>query len=166
MAEMRGLAELLENLKALGRNINSEARIAAAAGATLMKKEAVLIARAHGLVDTGALVKNIAIKRERGTSKTWHEYHIGVRHGREARAAERVAVRSKDGKIHFQWTNNPFYWWFWEFGHYNGFLKRHVAAKPFIRPAMETKQGEVLNAIRDRLAARLNTFQAKALSGN
>lgn len=161
---MKGLAELLDNLKELDRNINSEARIAAAAGAQLVKKEAVLIARAQGLVDTGALVKNIAIKREPGTSKTWHEYHIGVRHGREAKAAERIAVRNHDGKIKFEWTNNPFYWWFWEFGHYNGFLKRHVAARPFIRPAMEHKQGEVLDAMKARLAARLEKFQAKALS--
>ena len=33
MAEMRGLKELLDNLKALDRNINTEARIAVASGA-------------------------------------------------------------------------------------------------------------------------------------
>ena len=164
MAEMRGLKELLENLKALDRNINTEARIAAAAGATIVKREAVSIARVQGLVDTGALVKNIAIKRERGTPKNIHEYHIGVRHGASAKAAQRIAVRNRDGKIKFQWTNNPFYWWFWEFGHYNGFLKRHVAARPFIRPAMEAKQGEVMGAIKFRLAARLDKFTRKAIS--
>lgn len=164
MAEMRGLKELLENLKALDRNINTEARIAVASGATIVKREAVQIARGHGLVDTGALVKNIAIKREKGTPKNIHEYHIGVRHGKEAKAAQRIAVRNSEGKIKFQWTNNPFYWWFWEFGHYNGFLKRHVAAKPFIRPAMTAKQGEVLGAMKSRLAARLEKFTRKALS--
>lgn len=164
MAEMRGLRELLENLKALDRNISTESRIAAAAGATIVKKEAVNIARVQGLVDTGALVKNIAIKREPGTPKNIHEYHIGVRHGANARGAARIAVRGRDGKIGFQWTNNPFYWWFWEFGHYNGFLKRHIAARPFIRPAMTGKQGEVMDSIKKRLAARIEKFTRKAIT--
>lgn len=164
MAQTKGLKELLENLQSLNRNMNTEARGAANAGAQVVKREAVVIARMQGLVDTGALVKNIAVKRERGTAKNIFEYHVGVRHGREAKAAERIAVRGRDGKIHFQWTNNPFYWWFWEFGHYNGFLKRHVPARPFIRPALTGKQADVFDAIKKRLVDRLEKFTQKAIS--
>lgn len=164
MAEMRGLKELLDNLEALGKNVRTEARGASVAAAQVVRREAVAIARAQGLVDTGALVANIAIKRERGTPANIHEVHIGVRHGASAKAAQRVAVRNRDGKIRFEWTNNPFYWWFWEFGHYNGFLKRHVAAKPFIRPAMDQKAPEALGVMKQRLADRIERTVGKALS--
>jgi len=157
---MKGLAELLQDLKDLDANVNSEARIAAAAGAKLVKKEAVLIARAQGLVDTGALVKNIAIKREPGTPRGIHEYHIGVRHGPQT--DEWVVTSS--GKRGKKYSNNPFYWWFWEFGHFNTFLGRHVAAKPFIRPALVNKQGEVIDAMKARLAARIKQHVRKSLS--
>ena len=163
MAEMRGLKELLQNLKELDRNVNTEARIAVAAGANLVKKEAVKNARAHKLADTGALINNIAIKREKGVPKGVYEYHVGVRRG-NAKNAPRIPVLGKDGKTKFQWMNNPFYWWFWEFGHFNEWSKRHVAAKPFIRPAMASKQGEVLGVMKMRLAARLQRFTKKALS--
>lgn len=163
MSEMKGLKELLENLQGLDRNINAEARGAANAGAQVVKREAVVIARMQGLVDTGALIKNIAVKREKRTPKNIYEYHVGVRHGSESKNGERIAVRSHDGKIHFQWTNNPFYWWFWEFGHYNGFLKRHVAAKPFIRPALAGKTSEVFEAMKIRLTNRLEKFTQQAL---
>jgi hypothetical protein len=79
-------------------------------------------------------VKNIAVARERGTRSDYFEYQIGVRHGREAKGAQKIAVRGKDGRIRLEYTDNPFYWWFWEIGHYNVFLRARVPARPFIRP--------------------------------
>ena len=163
MSEMRGLKELLENLKGLDRNMNAEARGAANAGAQVVKRAAVVNARMQKLEDSGALLKNIAVKREKGTARNIYEYHVGVRHGPETKGAQRIAVRSHDGKIHFQWTDNPFYWWFWEFGHYNGFLKRHVPARPFIRPALSSNTSQVLDAMKIRLADRLEKFTQQAL---
>ncbi len=163
MAKMRGLKELLENLQALDRSIDAEARVAANAAAQVVKKEAVRLARMQGLVDTGALVKNIAVKRERDAPKNIKDYHIGVRHGAEAKGAQRIAIRNREGKIRFEWTDNPFYWWFWEFGFFNKWLNRHMPARPFMRPAMDNKQSELLEIMRQRLADRIEKFADKAL---
>lgn len=163
MAEMRGLAELLANLAELDRSMQTEARAMTNAGAQVVKKEAVKIAKAHGLVDTGALTKNIAVKREPGTPKNIFEYHVGVRHGAEAKSAQRIAVKGADGKLRYEWTNNPFYWWFWELGHYNTWTHSFVPAKPFIGPALENTQEQVIEAMRQRGADRLEKFTQAAL---
>lgn len=163
MAEMRGLAELLANLDALGQTVRQSARGATNAAAQVVRAQAVANARAQGLVETGALVKNIAVKRERNTPPNITEYRIGVRHGRGAKGAQKIAVRGRDGSIRFQYTNDPFYWRFWEFGHYNVFLRRHISAKPFLRPAMASKQGELLEVMRTYLASRLEKSIAKAI---
>lgn len=158
MSRVTGLSELLENLQALDRDMKTEARAMANAGAQIVKRQAVANIRADGRVDTGDMVKNVAVKRERGTSANWFEYHIGVRHGPEAKSAQRIAVKSTDGKIHFQWTNNPFYWWFWELGHYNPIMRQSVPAKGYIRRAIAGTQSEVLEAMRARGARRLERF--------
>jgi hypothetical protein len=83
-----------------------------------------------------------------------------VRHGREAKGAQKIAVRGKDGKIRFEYTDDPFYWWFWEFGHYNVFLRAHVAARPFLRPAMDSKARRAARRDEGYLAgARLERHQ-------
>ena len=162
MAEMRGLKELLQNLAELDRSMKTEARAMANAGAQVVKKEAITIAKAHGLVDTGALTKNIAVKRETGTPSNIFEYHVGVRHGGEAKSAERIAVKGADGKLRYEWTNNPFYWWFWELGHFNTWTHSFVPAKPFIGPALANKKEEAFEAMRKRGADRLEKFTQKA----
>lgn len=164
MAEIRGLAELLENLDSLGVSERSARRGAVNAAAQVVKRQAVENARAQGLVETGALVKNIAVKRERNTSPTWTEYHVGVRSGGQAKGAEKIAVRGKDGTIRFEYTNNPFYWHMWEFGHYNVLLRRHVAARAFMRPAMYARQGELVDVMETYLADRLERTVMKAIS--
>jgi HK97 gp10 family phage protein len=164
VAEIRGLQELLDNLEAVHVSVRSAARGATNAAAQVVKRQAVENARAQGLVNTGALVNNIAVKRERGTPPNIVEYHIGVRHGREAKGAQKIAVRGRDGSIQFEYVNDPFYWWFWEFGHYNVLLRRHVAARAFLRPAMETKAPELLQVMRDYLAQRIERVTAKALA--
>jgi hypothetical protein len=117
----------------------SACRGATNAAAQVVKREAVVIARMQGLVETGALVKNIAVARERGTPPDYFEYHIGVRHGREAKGAQKIAVRGKDGRIRFEYTDDPFYWWFWEIRPLQRLPARHVPRRPFMRPAMDGK---------------------------
>jgi hypothetical protein len=133
-------------------------------GRQVVKRQAVDNARAQGLVSTGALVKNIAVKREPNTPAHITEYHIGVRHGPEAKATQKIAVRGRDGTIRFEYVNDPFYWFMWEFGHYNVFLRRHVAARAFLRPAMASREGELLEVMRSYLAERLERTVMKALA--
>jgi HK97 gp10 family phage protein len=164
VAEMRGLRELLDNLDKVGVTVRAAAGGAVNAAAQEVKKRAIENARAQGLVSTGALVKNIAVKRQRGTPATRFEYHIGVRHGKEAKNTQKIAIRGKDGSIRFEYENDPFYWWFWEIGHYNVFLRKHVAAKPFLRPAMDAVAPYALDMMRDYLAQRLDRTVNRVLS--
>lgn len=164
MAEMLGLKELLEALQGLDRSMAVEARAMANAGAQIVKKQAIANIKADNMVDTGAMMKNVAVKRQTGTPKNIFEYHVGVRHGKEAKSAERIAIRSRDGKLHFQWTNNPFYWWFWELGHYNPIMKKYIPGKHFISRAILATQDQALEAMRARGAARLEKFTQKALA--
>lgn len=164
MAEIKGLAELLSNLHDVGVTVRTAARGATNAAAQIVKAEAVKNARAQGLVSTGALVNNIAVKRERNTPDTWIEYHVGVRHGKEAKGATKIAVRGRDGRIRFEYADDPFYWWFWEMGHFNIFFGRHVAARAFLRPAMYSRQGALLDVMRTYLATRLERTTMKLIS--
>jgi HK97 gp10 family phage protein len=164
VAEVRGLQELLANLDELGVTVRSACRGAVNAASQEVKRAAIANARAQGLVSTGALVNNIAVKRERGTPATITEYHIGVRHGKEAKGAQKIAVRGADGRIRFEYTDNPFYWHMWEFGHYNVFLRRHVAARAFMRPAMLAREDGLLEIMRAYLAARIERTQNRILA--
>lgn len=164
MAEVRGLQELLANLEDLNVSMRSACRGAVNAAAQDVKRAAIANARAQGLVNSGALVNNIAVKRERGTPETITEYHIGVRHGKESKGTQRIALRGSDGKIRYEYTDNPFYWHMWEFGHYNVFLRRHVSARAFMRPAMLAREDGLLEIMRSYLAARLERTQNRILA--
>lgn len=161
---MEGLQELLDNLDGLGVAVKSAARGATNAAAQTVKREAIVLARMQGLVSTGALVNNIAVKRETSVPPNLTEYHVGVRHGGESKAAQKIAVRGNDGKIRFEYVNDPFYWWFWEFGHYNVFLRQHVAARPFLRPAMDSQAPKMLGVMKDYLVARIERTVGKLLT--
>lgn len=161
---MRGLPELFAALDGLHITATSAGRTAANAGAQLVKRESVVRATAQGFNPSGDMVKNIAVKRETKTARNIIEYHIGVRHGNKAKDARKIAYRTKDGKVRFEYLNDPFYWWFWEFGHYNHWMKAHVPARPFIGPAMKSKESAVLDVMREALARRLARVTAKAIS--
>lgn len=160
---VEGLAGLLANIKQVGLNVVRESVGATAAGARVIAKQAKVNAKAHGLVASGALVKNIAIKRDKGAKAQTVQYNIGVRHGRHARKTERIAQRSKSGGITYRYINDPFYWWFWELGHNNPRTKK-FEKKPFIAPAIEGKQKESIQAMRDRLRKSIDKYTQKSLA--
>lgn len=91
------------------------------AGGKIVREAAKAIARANGSVISGAMVENIAIKRESKAPEGTAQYHIGVRHGRDqtrkARkdGTKRLVVRK--GRIVTRRMNDPFYWRFVERGH-------------------------------------------------
>jgi len=115
--QMSGLKELDAALKDLDQKLATKiARRAVAKGAGVIRAEARTRAKALGLVLSGAMVKNIALKREPKTSRTRTEYHVGVRHGAQARNAKKV-IGVKNGKLSVTYENDPYYWWFVEFGH-------------------------------------------------
>jgi HK97 gp10 family phage protein len=164
VAEIRGLAELFAALDGVGVTLRQAGRGACNAAAQVVKAKAIENARAQGLVSTGALVNNIAVKRQLGTPPDIFEYHVGVRSGHEAKGSQKVAVRGRDGSIRLEYTDNPFYWRMWELGHYNVLLRAFVPARAFLRPAMDSKQDELVGVMRDYLAARLERVMDKAIA--
>ena len=127
-------------------------------------KPSVKEARARAPVKTGRLRNAIYSFRDRASRRT-----------REARL---ISVRS--GK-RFQKTNRDAYYWKWiEFGHgvittkkrslgapAKGFFGKEVQAvpaRPFMRPAFETRKLQALEAFRQALAAQVDKVAARNLS--
>lgn len=140
--EILGLGELREKFARL-KDIDRGARRAVVAAGQVVKREAKSLAQRQGLRLTGALIKNIAIKRER-TPAGVVQYHIGVRHGRDLSRKDKqtkyLAV-GRSGRIVTRYKDDPFYWRFHEFG------TRRTAARPFIGPALENRRSAALEAM-------------------
>lgn len=155
LGELRSaFAEISDDMKTK----TSRQMVAAAGG--VLRKEARNLAQGQGLRLTGALIRNIAIKREK-TPEGLTQYHLGVRHGRDmGRSAEKKLVVGKNGRVTSVYVNDPFYWSFLEKGRNvyggNGRRKRsslvgRVEATPFIAPALENKQQDAIDAMTARL---------------
>ncbi|WP_313074458.1 HK97-gp10 family putative phage morphogenesis protein [Melaminivora sp.] len=150
-------------------------RMLVAAG-NVLKRKAKAIALANGSRRTGAMVKNIAIKRETAAPPGTEQYHLGVRHGRNLSAkarskGERLAVNGR-GRIVKRYADDPYYWRWVELGHNvvprkaaNGSTSLRqrrkspthtVPAKPFIAPALEQGRAEALQAMNERLQQDLD----------
>lgn len=161
---MSGLGELRSAFAGIRDDMRlrvSRAMVAGAGG--VLRKEARNLAQAQGLKMTGALIRNIVIKREK-TPDGVAQVNLGVRHGRSmGKNAPRRLVVAKNGRVVSAVIDDPFYWWFLEKGRnvYHGDGKRrrgiraNVEATPFIAPALENKRAEALDAMANRLAAAI-----------
>lgn len=142
-----GLGDLRKAFAGLDSDLQKKIapRMVAAAGGVL-RKEAKAIAQQKGLKRSGALIRNIAIKRERKVPPGTTQYNLGVRHGRDlGRRAKKFLARTKTGRVVTKRENDPFYWRFLEFG------TRHIAAKEFIQQAPKNKQAEAIAAMTQKL---------------
>jgi HK97 gp10 family phage protein len=157
-----GLRQAFGNVKQDMRLRTSRLMVASAGG--VLRKEARSLAQQQGLQLTGALLKNIVIKRER-TPEGLTQYNLGVRHGKALgkNAQKKLVLNPKTGRVTSVYINDPFYWWFLEKGRnvYHGDGKRRrgvknrVEAMPFIEPALQNKQAEAIAAMGKRLEAAL-----------
>lgn len=158
---IEGLGELRHAFRRVAQDMQqrtSRQMVASAGG--VLRKEARTLAQQQGLKLTGALIKNIAIKRER-TPQGVTQYHLGVRHGKDLgnNAAKKLVLNPKTGRITSVYINDPFYWWFLEKGRnvYRGDgkrrrgVKRRVEATPFLAPALQNKKAEAIEAMVKRL---------------
>lgn len=130
-------------------------RMVAAAG-TVLKKEAKAIAQSKGLQISGAMIRNIAIKRERNAPEGTEQYNLGVRHGRDlgnGKKAIKYLEVGKSGRVVTRRQNDPFYWKFLEFD------TKHRNATPFIQTALENKSEQAVAAMQDRLDKDLAKYK-------
>lgn len=175
MAErIEGLGELRRAFDALDAEVRQRAaRRIVMAGAAVLRKEARAIVQREGLIRTRALINNIVVKRERRAPPDTEQYHLGVRHGRAlGRKASRYLTVGRAGRVVVRRMNDPFYWRFLEFGHKiipraskanraSITVRRRnpthfVEPTPFIRPALENKKLEALDAMEKQALRILN----------
>mgnify|MGYP001231020517 CR=1 FL=1 len=171
---VEGLAELRETLmKRLPEALQGKALQGALAQGA---KPIVAAARARAPVKTGRLKKAIYSYRNRESRRTYESRLISVRQGRKFQKSGRDA----------------FYWKWIEFGHgvitlqhrrksggnkgrlsrslgtpAKGFFGREIKAapaRPFMRPAFESKKLAALEAIRQSLAGQIEKVATRAMA--
>ena len=147
-----GLDGVLERLRALPPELGSKgggpARVALAKGARLIRDQSI----ANAPRATGLLKDNIIMVRDRkpnliGASEA---YSVGVR--RKAKRysnTKRNRGKGRAGKTYMV-EGTAFYWMFLEFG------TEKMAARPFLRPAFESRKEEALAVITAELNAGID----------
>lgn len=155
VVHVRGLAELDRALRELPvRVANRGLRASVYAGAKVIRDEAR--SRAPKAAQSlgpkqpppGTLRRSVIMKHIRELSGGGRQtYYVLVRQGKKYRN------QGKRGNL----SQDAWYWRFLEFG------TRKMAARPFLRPALESRRREATAAIKERLAQRIQT-EAKALN--
>jgi HK97 gp10 family phage protein len=137
--EWAGMNELAASMKALSREVQDHLAYRAAYGAARnVVKSAQANIVSYGLVDTGALIGNVATARMPPAGLSF-SYQIGVRHGTRRQRKEQ---------------DDPYYWWWLEFGT----VKR--PGTPFLTVAFEQEKTHSL----DIMAAVLSNGIPRALA--
>ncbi len=149
-AEILGIGQLQKSFMNLRQDmVLKTSRRMVASGGGVVRTEAKRIAQAHGLRKSGALIRNIAIKRERNAPAGTEQYNLGVRHGRDLGNGKKVVkylVQNSRWRIVTKRENDPFYWRFLEFD------TKFRKATSFIQKALENKRDQAIQAMHDRLA--------------
>lgn len=181
MAEtITGLGDLKANFKKLGEAMERRvARAMVASGGAVLKKEAKQLAQVYGLKRTGALLKNIVIKRESAAPAGTAQYNLGVRHGRNLTKKQKTVgaslKRNRAGRVQVRYKDDPFYWRYLEFGwiprgpgqSLKGGAKRKAEARKassgrkipgrsFIEKALTNKRQQAIDAMAERLQRELD----------
>ena len=149
MADARnltGFRELADALKQLPQRVaRKHLRGSTAKGATVVRNKA----RELAPKDTGEMVKDIQIKRERTEGDHVASHSVFVRSGKKSRLAGRARDVEKDS----------YYWMFQEFG------TAKAPAQPFLRPAFEATKDEAVEAIGAELDKRIQNEAADLARG-
>lgn len=142
-----GLKELQDALKKLPEKIaRNGLRTAVYAGAKTIRDEAKVRAPVYtgpvseGHPPPGTLARSIIMKQIPEESGMYRQtFYVTVRQGKKYRK------QGKKGNL----SQDAFYWRFVELG------TAKMSAHPFIRPAFESKKMEAVEAIKTRLAERI-----------
>mgnify|MGYP000008431021 CR=1 FL=1 len=153
--QIKGLDALAKALKELpDRVAKNGLRAAVYAGAKVIRDEAKLQAPvATGDLGPnqpppGTLKRSVILKQIPELSKKNKQtFFVTVRHGKKYRK------QGKKGNL----SQDAWYWRFVEFG------TRKMRARPFLRPALEAKRRDAVQAMKDRLTERIE-LEAKNLN--
>jgi HK97 gp10 family phage protein len=144
---VEGLDELAQKMRMMApRLAKNGLRAAVYAGAKVIRDEARLRAPrwtgpvSKGHPPPGTLRRSIIMKQIREQSDARRQtFYVAVRHGKQYRN------QGKKGNL----SQDAFYWRFVEFGTVK------MSARPFMRPAFEAKKREAVEAIKQRLAEKV-----------
>lgn len=143
--QVLGISELTQAFKKLGQQIQpAGARRIVMAGARVLKSKAKSAVNEAGLKKSGAMISNIAVKREKSAPQGTEQYHLGVRHGRELGNGKRVIkylALNRKGRVVTRRQNDPFYWRFLNLG------TKHIQAFHFIEAGLEDGGKEAIAAM-------------------
>jgi HK97 gp10 family phage protein len=157
-ASIVGVSELAKKFKGLDFALQKKygPRMVAAAG-TVVKRAAKAEAKSQGLRKSGALIANIAIKRQKPAPRNTIEYHVGVRHGNALGNGKKVVkylALNKTGRVVTKRKDDPFYWRFLEFG------TKHIRRREFMTKGFQKSQGQALAAMQSKLNELINKAAA------
>lgn len=158
--EILGIGELRTNFGKLRSDMATRtSRVMVVAAGGVLKKEAKSIIQSKGLVKSGAMLKNVAIKRETGTPMGVTQYNLGVRHGKNLTKKQRgkgsTLSVGASGRIVKRYVDDPFYWRFHELG------TKHLPRQEFIAGALANKRQEAIDAMEERLLRELDKASKK-----
>lgn len=155
--EITGVAELSASFRGLQDDMKRRtgARMVVAGGQAL-KANAKSIIRAKGLVKSGALIKNVAIKREPSAGPDTVQYNLGVRHGRALTKKQKAKIKlevNNKGRIVRRYEDDPYYYRFPELG------TKHQPKTSYLAEALDTGRQGAIDAMQARLDADLAKVQ-------
>ncbi|MBS0344763.1 MAG: HK97 gp10 family phage protein [Proteobacteria bacterium] len=133
--KIEGLSDLGKRLQTLSADMQGKvARAATAAGAVVIKNAAIQKAPE----DTGNLKKNIIAKRlPKSETSLTSEHIVTVRKGKKTAKQKAAGIR------------DAYYGVFVEFG------TAKMTAQPFLRPAFDQNKEKAVDAMKNRLEARI-----------
>ena len=173
-SEIMGIGAMRANFAQLKSDTSTRiARAMVVAAGGVLKRKAKAIAQSNGSVRTGAMVKNIAIKREPQAPAGTAEYNLGVRNGggltKKQKSTAKLAVNA-GGRIVKKYENDPYYWRWVEQGH-KIVPKADKGEASFVSKTVvrRTKNGKLIvrnklaatNSLRERRKVTMGTVSAK-----
>lgn len=148
MAKSRvlGVSELVKDLERISKTLaNREAKKGIAKAGTVVKKAAKDNVKALGLVDSGALLRGVAMASKKKLAKGQIGYSVGIKHGNKYRKSQiDRQKRGKTFKESFR-VDDPFYYRFIELG------TRNMQARPFLRTALLNNRAKAEEAMKTYL---------------
>ena len=166
--KIAGLKELVAALNQMPAEIERKAVYAALGGAARIVRDAA-IANAPEISDSdpkvtagtrkkGTIKRAIRASRSKINKGQKGLYEMIVR-VKPLKARARKAFKQTTGKMGKDNPDDPFYWWWVEFG------TSKMSARPFLRPAFTTTKEAQLLAIRKRMAASMAAYARKVSGG-
>lgn len=174
--DVLGIGDLAKKFEALSKDMETRvARAMVVSGGRIIRDQAKGNIKANRSVKTGAILKNIVVKRETRAPKGTAEYHIGVRHGKNLTRKQKAGPLKVGGTGRIVLQDDPWYWFLVE---YTGARPHHIGRgsylarkgrrtkakgrmhpgfkpKPFLRPAFERRKEDAIKAMEDRLDREL-----------